>query len=75
MKCCTALPARSRRYSEELSGPGRPDHCLQCESPSPLRAHGFCTRTLVDIAFDGMIAVLRYLCCRGLRWRPCVSPS
>jgi len=53
-----------QRYSEELSDPGRyrPDHCPQCEANCPLRAHGFYTRTLVDIAFDGTIRVRRYLC-------------
>jgi transposase-like protein len=53
-----------QRYSEELSDPGRyrPDHCPQCEADCPLRAHGFYTRTLVDIAFDGTIRVRRYLC-------------
>ena len=46
-----------QRYSEELSDPDhyRPDHCPQCEAHHPLRAHGFYTRTLVDIAFDGTI--------------------
>jgi transposase-like protein len=54
-----------QRYSEELSNPDRyrPDHCPQCEAHRPLRAHGFYTRTLVDIAFDGTIRVRRYLCC------------
>ena len=54
-----------QRYSEELSDPDRyrPDHCPQCEARRPLRAHGFYTRTLVDIAFDGTIRVRRYLCC------------
>lgn len=52
-------------YSEELSDPDRyrPDHCPQCEAHRPLRAHGFYTRTLVDLAFDGTIRVRRYLCC------------
>jgi transposase-like protein len=52
-------------YAEELSDPRRyrPDHCPQCESNRPLRAHGFYSRTLVDIAFDGAIRVRRYLCC------------
>jgi hypothetical protein len=52
-------------YSEELSDPSRyrPDHCPQCEDHRPLRAHGFYTRTLVDIAFDATIRVRRYLCC------------
>ncbi len=54
-----------QRYSEELSDPDRycPDHCPQCEAHRPLRAHGFYTRTLVDLAFDGTIRVRRYLCC------------
>jgi transposase-like protein len=54
-----------QRYSEELSDPDRyrPDHCPQCDTHRPLRAHGFYTRTLVDIAFDGTICVRRYLCC------------
>jgi transposase-like protein len=51
-------------YFEELSDPGRyrPDHCPQCEAHRPLRAHGFYTRTLVNIPFDGTIRVRRYLC-------------
>jgi hypothetical protein len=54
-----------QRYSEELSDPGRyrPDHFPQCEAPRPLRAHGFYTRTLVNIEFGGVIRVRRYLCC------------
>jgi hypothetical protein len=53
-----------QRYAEELSDPDRyrPDHCPQCETHRSLRAHGFYTRTLVDIAFDGTIHVRRYLC-------------
>ena len=53
-----------QRYSEELSDPDRyrPDQCPQCEAHRPLRAHGFYTRTLVDIEFDGVIRVRRYLC-------------
>ena len=53
-----------QRYAEELSDPDRyrPDHCPQCETHRPLRAEGFYTRTLVDIAFDGTIRVRRYLC-------------
>jgi len=53
-----------QRYSEELSDAERyrPDHCPQCEANHPLRAHGFYTRTLVDIAYDGTIHVRRYLC-------------
>ena len=58
-----------QRYAEELSDPDRyrHDHCPQREAPRPLRAHGFYTRTLVDIDFDGTIRVRRYLCCRCKR--------
>jgi len=58
------LTGSIQRYCEELSDPDhyRPDHCPQCEAHRPLRAHGFYTRTLVDIAFDGTIRVRRYLC-------------
>jgi hypothetical protein len=54
-----------QRYSEDLSDPDRyrPDHCPQCAAQHPLRAHGFYTRTLVDIAFDGTVRIRRYLCC------------
>jgi hypothetical protein len=53
-----------QRYAEEISDPDRfrPDHCPQCESRKPLRGHGFYRRTLVDLAFDGVIRVRRYLC-------------
>lgn len=51
-------------YAEEISDPDRyrPDHCPQCESRHPLTGHGFYCRTLVDLAFDGVIRVRRYLC-------------
>lgn len=54
-----------QRYSEEISDTDlyRPDHCPQREADRPLRPHGFYTRTLVDLAFDGAIRVRRYLCC------------
>ena len=53
-----------QQYSEEISDPDRyrPDHCPQCAAPRPLTAHGFYSRTLVDVAFDGVIRVRRYLC-------------
>jgi hypothetical protein len=40
----------------------RPNHCPQCEAQQPLCGHGFYRRTLVDLAFDGVIRVRRYLC-------------
>jgi hypothetical protein len=53
-----------QQYIEQLSDPDcyRPDHCPQCHTKHPLTAHGFYTRTIIDIAFDGVIAVRRYLC-------------
>ena len=50
-----------QRYSDALSDTDRyqPDHCPQCETHRPQRAHGFGTCTLVDIAFDGTIRVRR----------------
>jgi len=40
----------------------RPDHCPQCDVKQSLAGHGFYHRTLVDVAFDGVIRVRRYLC-------------
>jgi transposase-like protein len=53
-----------QQYNEQLSNPDahRPNHCPQCQTKRPLRAHGFYTRTLIDTAFDGVIRVRRYLC-------------
>src|SRR6266699_5649074 len=53
-----------KQYAEALSDPSRyrPDHCPQCEAKQPLTGHGFYSRTLVDVAFDGVIRVRRYLC-------------
>jgi len=53
-----------QQYSEQLSDPDRyrPDHCPQCQAKHPLTAHGFYTRTIIDVAFDGIIRVRRYLC-------------
>lgn len=51
-------------YADAISDPDRyrPDHCPQCQAKQPLRGHGFYSRTLVDLAFDGVIRVRRYLC-------------
>jgi transposase-like protein len=53
-----------QQYCEAISDPDRyrPDHCPQCEAQQPLAGHGFYQRTLVDVAFDGVIRVRRYLC-------------
>lgn len=56
-------------YRDAISDPDRyrPDHCPQCQAKQPLKGHGFYSRTLVDLAFDGVIRVRRYLCrlCRS----------
>ncbi|SRR6266566_2061209 len=53
-----------KQYLEEVSDPNRyrPDVSPQCQARCPLLAHGFYSRTLVDVAFDGTIPVRRYLC-------------
>jgi DNA-directed RNA polymerase subunit RPC12/RpoP len=53
-----------QQYCETISDPDRdrPEHCPQCGSKSPLTAHGFYCRTLVEVEFDGTIRVRRYLC-------------
>jgi transposase-like protein len=40
----------------------RPAHCPQCQAKRPLKAHGFYTRTIIDMAFEGDIRIRRYLC-------------
>jgi hypothetical protein len=53
-----------QQYAEDISDPDRyrPKRCPQCEAGQPLIAHGFYSRTLVDVKFDGIIRVRRYLC-------------
>ena len=53
-----------QEYTAQLSDPDRhrPSHCPQCQAKRPLTAHGFYTRTLSDLAFDGVLRVRRYLC-------------
>ncbi len=53
-----------KQYLEEISDPNRYrlDLCPQCQARCPLIAHGFYSRTLVDVAFDGRIPVRRYVC-------------
>ena len=52
------------QYAKEISDPNRyrPGHCPQCEAKQSLIGNGFYCRTLVDLAFDGVIRVRRYLC-------------
>ena len=53
-----------QQYLEEISDPDRyrPDYCPQCEGRHSLTGHGFYQRTVVDLTFDGVIRVRRYLC-------------
>src|SRR5215471_1822218 len=53
-----------QEYCEAISDSDRyrPDHCPLCEAQHPLAGHGFYQRTLVDVAFDGVIRIRRYLC-------------
>jgi len=54
-----------QHYLEQIADPDRyrPDHCPQCEAQRPLTGHGFYCRTLVDVTFNGVLRVRRYLCC------------
>jgi hypothetical protein len=40
------------QYAEQLADPDRhrPSACPQCQARHPLTAHGFYTRTLIDVA-------------------------
>ena len=53
-----------KQYLKEIFDPNRyrPDVCPQCQGRCPLIAHGFYSRTLVDVRFEGKIPVRRYLC-------------
>ena len=53
-----------QQYAEWISDPDhdRPQHCPQCQTRKSLCAHGFYRRTLVDVEFDGIIRVRRFLC-------------
>jgi hypothetical protein len=53
-----------QQYLEQIADADRyrPDHCPQCAANYPLTGHGFYRRTLVDVTFDGVIRVRRYLC-------------
>jgi Domain of unknown function (DUF6431) len=54
-----------QHYLDQIADPNRyrPDHCPQCEAKRPLTGHGFYHRTLVDVTFNGVLRVRRYLCC------------
>lgn len=63
------------QYSEQISHANldRPLRCPLCHAKCPLVAHGFYSRTLVDLDFDGLIRIRRYLCrfcCRTVSLLP-----
>jgi hypothetical protein len=64
MQILHPLSCTVQRYAEEIVDVDRyrPDHCPQCEARDPLTGHGFYCRTLVDVAWEGIIRVRRYLC-------------
>ena len=45
----------------------RPEKCPQCLNRSSMTAHGFYSRTVADVGWDGVIQVRRYLCIRCRR--------
>ena len=54
-----------QHYLDQIANPDRyrPDHCPQCKAQRPLTGHGFYCRTLVDVTFNGVLRIRRYLCC------------
>jgi len=54
-----------QHYLDQIADPNRyrPDHCPQCGAKRPLTGHGFYCRTLVDVTFNGVLRIRRYLCC------------
>jgi len=64
MQMLHPLSCSVQRYAEQIGDVDRyrPDHCPQCEVKHPLTGHGFYCRTLVDVAWEGIIRVRRYLC-------------
>lgn len=53
-----------QQYLKQISDPDhyRPDYCPLCHAKHALIARGFYSRTLVDLEFDDLIPVRRYLC-------------
>ncbi len=57
-----------QQYIEELPDADRyrPSSCPLCQARRPLIAHGFYSRTIVDVALDGVIRVRRrFMLTRG----------
>jgi hypothetical protein len=65
MQMLQPIAGSIQHYLDQIADPDRhrPDHCPQCAAKRPLTAHGFYYRTLVDVTFNGVIRVRRYLCC------------
>src|SRR5580700_10429333 len=53
-----------QQYLAEISDADRyrPEGCPQCQAKRSPAAHGFYSRTPVDVEFEGTIRVRRYLC-------------
>ena len=67
MQMLHPLIASIQRYVQHIqrrsaASRHRPQRCPICDARCPLRAHGFYRRTLLDVNFDGVIPVRRYLC-------------
>lgn len=52
------------QYVEQLTDPHkyRPSRCPICQAKKPLATHGFYSRSVVELTFEGVIQVRRYLC-------------
>lgn len=64
MQILHPLSGSLQDYLDALEDPHRwrPTKCPQCNGWECLSAHGFYERTVVDLAFDGVIRICRYLC-------------
>lgn len=53
-----------QEYLQAIEDPYRskPGQCPLCHDKECLSAHGFYQRTVVDVAFDGVIRIYRFLC-------------
>ncbi len=64
MQILHPLGGSPQEYLETLQDPHRwrPTKCPQCDGCESLTAHGFYERSVVDLSFDGVIRICRYLC-------------
>jgi hypothetical protein len=51
-----------QQYNKQLSNPDahRPSFCPQCQTQRPLSAHGFYTRTLIDLPISTLRLTSRH---------------